>query len=345
MLQKTIPHLANKNVLVIGDIILDEYLLGQATRLSREAPIPVLEFQERRTVPGGAANPAMNIVALGSMASIVGIAGDDESGKELVKWLNDKNVDSNGIIITKGRCTTRKTRIVSQNSVRFPQQVARLDRIDRRPLNPAIEPTIIQQIGLESVGIDAILVSDYRNGMLTPNVIQAILKISNELGNLLVVDSQGNLDKYHGYHIIRVNDRDLSRYLNRPLENEVDFERACVELLEALEAKAIVIGRGAEGVSIQGQSTPYHHFPAINPSEVFDVTGAGDTSVAVLTLGMIVGLDVAESALLANHAASLVVRKLGNATVTLDELACAVKKPLAHRHDNCYAPMEPTRPI
>ncbi len=321
---RAIPKLAAKRIVVVGDVLLDEYLTGRAGRLSREAPIPVLEFVSRRTIPGGAANPAMNIVALGSRATQVGLIGDDEIGRELVAALRAADVDAGGLVKDPERITTQKTRIVSQGSLRFPQQLARLDRIDRTPPSARIEETLALQIKISAPVADAVLVSDYRADLLSPALVRTVLDVTREKGALSIVDSQGNLDKYRGYDVIRANDRDTAACLNRPLTTEADFEAATAELLDRLDTRGIVIGRGAQGVSLRGRRTPYTHFPATNPTAVFDVTGAGDTSVAVLALGLVARLSLAEAAFLANVAAGLVVKKLGNATVSPPELAGAL---------------------
>jgi rfaE bifunctional protein kinase chain/domain len=318
--------LAQHAILVIGDVLLDEYLIGTASRLSREAPIPVLDFETRRAIPGGAANPAMNIAALGGQAIQIGLIGDDPPGVELVECLRQAGIDAAGLVIDPGRATTLKTRIVAGGSLRFPQQLARLDRIDRRPPSPQVESALIEQIRRRAASSQAILVSDYRNGMLTPAIVRVALETAEACDCLLLVDSQGNLGKYHGYHIIRANHRDTGHYLARSLSTETDFTVATAELLTRLAAQGIVIGRGAEGVSLVGRTTAYHHFRPANATEVFDVTGAGDTSIAVLALGLVAGLDLASAALLANYAAGLVVQKLGNATPSPAELQLAIER-------------------
>ncbi|HEY85201.1 MAG TPA: ribokinase, partial [Chloroflexi bacterium] len=164
-LLNAIPRLSGKRILVVGDVILDEYLIGSAARLSREAPIPVLEYRNRRVIPGGAANPAMNIAALGSIALQVGLIGNDLVGQELRSQLEAFAIDANGLIVDESRCTTQKTRIVSQG--RFPQQLARFDRVDRHPPNAEIEAAVIHQIQAIAPGVDAVLISDYRSGMLS----------------------------------------------------------------------------------------------------------------------------------------------------------------------------------
>lgn len=324
-LLQTLEKLPTCRLLVVGDVMLDEYLVGRATRLSREAPIPVLEFEARRTVPGGAANPAMVAAALGAHASLVGLVGADEAGRELIDCLRAANVDAGGIVSRAERRTTQKTRIVSQGSLRFPQQLARLDRLDRRPLAEADVAALIEKMAIAAPVMDAYVLSDYRLGLLTPEIVAAARRLSAEHGFLLLVDSQGELDKYRQCDVIRANSPDTARFLGRPLESEADFEAATAELLDRLEARAVVISRGAQGVSLRGRNTPYTHYPAANRSEVFDVTGAGDASTAVLALGIALGLALDEASLLANYAGGLVVRKLGNATPSREELRWAIE--------------------
>ena len=320
-----IPRLAGHQVLVIGDVILDEYLTGTATRLSREAAVPVIEFESRRTIPGGAANPAMNIAALGSQVRLIGLRGHDSAGEELIRRLSQAQIEAR-LVVDPTRCTSQKTRLIAQGSLRFPQQLARLDRLDRHPPDSTTTETIIDEIRAGLVDCAAVIVSDYRNGLLTSAIVQAVRIEAAKRGCLLLVDSQGALDKYAGYDIVRVNQRDTETYLRRSLSDETEITQAARELLTALQAKGIIIGRGAQGVSLGEPDSGYHHIRPANVTEVFDVTGAGDTSIAVLSLGLLAGLNLAEAALLANYAAGLVVQRLGNAAPTPAELAKAIQE-------------------
>jgi rfaE bifunctional protein kinase chain/domain len=326
----SIGQLAGRRVLVIGDIFLDEYLIGQATRLSREAPVPVLEFSERRTLPGGAANPACNIAALRSQAVQVGVVGADEHGKELLIRMREAGIDVGGIVIDASRPTTVKTRIVAQGSLRFAQQLARLDRLDRRPLDYAIQDEVLARLADLAPAVDALLISDYRAGLVTSRLVAACRELAREHKLLLTVDTQGELEKYHGFDLLKCNHHEASAALGYPLETEEDFRTVTRRLLSKLEAGAIIITRGPQGMSVRGENAdrgkvPYTHIMSANVSEVFDVTGAGDTVIAVATLGLAAGLNLLLAAQLANYAAGLVVRKLGNAAPTPEELAWAVR--------------------
>jgi D-glycero-beta-D-manno-heptose-7-phosphate kinase len=310
--------------MVIGDVFLDEYLTGKAERLSREAPIPVLEFKGRRPLPGGAANPAMNIIAMGSDATLVSEIGADEQGRELLVLLQIAGVDAGQIIQNPLRSTSLKTRIVAEGSLRFPQQLARLDRIDRHPPDVTLEAALLARIETAAPHSGAFVISDYRSGLLTPSLAQGIMAIAARYARPLLVDSQGALAKYRGAHTIRCNLADTAAYLRQTLDSEAALQSACERLLAELQAQEVIIGRGEAGVSFMGVQTPYTHLPAANRSEVFDVTGAGDTSIAVLALAAAAGLELATAAALANFAAGLVVRRLGNYTPQPKELSWAI---------------------
>lgn len=324
-LLKSLPKLAGRHVVVVGDVFLDEYITGQATRLSREAPIPVLEFAGRRYVPGGAANPSNNIVALGGMACQVGVIGDDEAGRTLLARLREAGIDTATVVTDPSRPTTTKTRIVAQGSLRFPQQLARIDHLDRRPVAGEVEKAMVTHLEALVPQVDAVLISDYRTGVVTDAVVATALRLARQHGKLATVDSQGNLHKFSGFDLVKCNQREAEAVLGRNLASEGDFQEAQQQLLSELEVQAILITRGAEGMSLLGRDQPYAHIPAANVSEVFDVTGAGDTVIAVTTLALAAGLDLLSAAHLANYAAGLVVRKLGNATATPEELAWAIE--------------------
>jgi rfaE bifunctional protein kinase chain/domain len=324
-LLQSLPKPAGRRVLVIGDIFLDEYISGQATRLSREAPIPVLEFAGRRYVPGGAANPSNNIVALGGIAHQVGVIGDDEAGQTLLAKLKEAGIDTTAVVTDPSRPTTTKTRIMAQESLRFPQQLARIDHLDRRPVAGEVEKAIMSHLEALVPQVDAVLISDYRTGVASEVVVAVALRLARQHKKLTTVDSQGNLHKFSGFDLVKCNQREAEVVLGRTLSSEGDFRKAQEQLLAELEVQAILITRGAEGMSLLARDQPYAHIPAANVSEVFDVTGAGDTVIAVATLALAAGLDLLSAGHLANYAAGLVVRKLGNATATPEELTWAIE--------------------
>jgi rfaE bifunctional protein kinase chain/domain len=320
-----LPRLRERRIVVVGDVFLDEYVVGRATRLSREAPIPVLEFERSFCLPGGAANPSSNIVALGGVAQQVGVVGDDEAGQQLLQKLLEAGIDATGVVTDPSRPTTTKTRIVARGPLRFPQQLARIDHLDRRPVGEDVEGALIAHLETLVPQADAVLVSDYRTGVVSEAVVAAVLDVVRRHDRPITVDSQGNLHKFHAFDLVKCNHAEAQAVTGRTLSTEDDFQRAGETLLEELGVQAVVITRGPQGMSLTGTTEKYTHLPAANRSEVFDVTGAGDTVIAVLTLALAAGVDLLAAARLANYAAGLVVRKLGNATATPAELAWAIE--------------------
>ena len=322
--RRSTPHilaaLAQQRILVIGDVFLDEYVFGHATRLSREAPIPVLEFDRRSYIPGGAANPANNIAALGATAIQAAVVGDDVEGEQLITLLRMAGVDPGCVLTDPLRPTTVKTRIISESSLRFSQQLARIDRIDRQPIGAALHAALVDHISVYMPQIDAVLCSDYLSGLLTPPLVGEITQLCAEHNVLLTVDAQGELAKYRGAGLIRCNNDEAAAYLGRAIESEDEYRRALDDLLQMLQPELMIVTRGRDGLSIQGREQPYHRIAA-HRVEAADTTGAGDTFIAVMTLALAADIDPLTAAQLANYAAGLVVRRIGNAVVTPDELA------------------------
>ena len=324
-LLEVLQQMPGIKTVVLGDLFLDEYIVGRASRLSREAPIPVLEFQRRFYRPGGAANPAQNVSALGATVRVVGVIGDDEAGRQLLAELGQANLDGSAVVTDTTRPTTTKTRIVGETSLRFPQQVARVDRLDRTPVSGGVEAEIIAHLRTLVPDADLVLVSDYRTGVATPRVVGLLLELATRHERLLTVDCQGDLYKYRGYHLVKCNRSEAEAALNTRLRTEEDFQAAAQGLVSDLAARGVVITRGAEGMSLMGSQVGYAHLPAANRSEVFDVTGAGDTAIGVASLALAAGAGLLAACRLANHAAGLVVRRMGNAVTTQEELAWAIR--------------------
>ena len=324
-LLELLPKLVGTKTVVLGDLFLDEYIVGRASRLSREAPIPVLEFRRKFYRPGGAANPAQNISALEGTVQVVGVVGDDQAGRQLLGELDQANLERSAVVTDPTRPTTTKTRVVGETSLRFPQQLARVDRLDRTPLSEAVEAKVVRHLRALVPRADLVLVSDYRTGVATPNVVGELRELANRYEKLLTVDSQGDLYKYRGYHLVKCNRAEAEAALNTPLRTEGDFRLAARELLGDLSARGVVITRGADGMSVVGPDISHTHLPVANRSEVFDVTGAGDTVIAIASLALAAGADLLAACYLANHAAGLVVRRMGNAVATQEELAWAIR--------------------
>ena len=324
-LKSLIPKLANQRVLVIGDVILDEYLYGKATRMSREAPIPVLEFESQRYIPGGAANPSSNIVKLGSQAVQIGIVGNDDNANHLKRELLQRDIDISGLIADSSRPTTVKTRIMAQMGLRFPQQVARLDRLSRDVIDTEFETQIGVSVTQQMPSANAILFSDYHAGLLTPALIERIQNQAQIHNLILTADAQGTLEKYKGFTLVKCNADDASAYLKRDLHSDQDFAQAAIDLFSSLALTGgMVITRGAEGATLAINKNDVHHCPSPSVTDVYDTVGAGDTSIAVMTLAISSGIKYNNAVILGNYASGLVVRKLGNYAPTPDELAWAL---------------------
>ncbi|NJP06525.1 MAG: ribokinase [Chloroflexaceae bacterium] len=321
-----IDRLAHHRILVVGDVSLDEYLFGRATRLSREAAVPVLEWLRRDLILGGAANPSRNIVALGGHATQLSIIGDDAEGTQIQTLCEREHIDASGLIALPQRPTTVKTRILADQTPRLPQHLARLDRLDRTPLSDSQEQPVIDTLQRLIPHVDAVLCSDYQLGMLTPSLVATIRQLCREHRVLLTVDAQGNSHYYRGVDLFRCNDLEAAAALGRPLRTPDAFQQGLRELQQQLEAHIVMVTRGPDGCSLIGQNVPYMHLEAFHISEVYDTTGAGDTFIAVATLALVAGFTPLDAARFANVAAALVVRRLGNSVVTPEELLEALKR-------------------
>lgn len=313
-------------MLVLGDVILDEYIVGAATRMSREAPVPVLEYQTRQLIPGGAANPAANIAALGSLPVQVGIVGSDGEATALRQVLQALGIETTGLVIDPARPTTVKTRLLAHMGLRFPQQVARLDKLSREPISPDIERQVRALVGDCISTVSAVLVSDYQVGLLTPSLVETVRTLAGDAGVLLTADAQGHLEKYVGFGLVKCNADEARAHLHRDLHSDDDFAEAAVELYQSLAlTRAMVITRGADGATAAMSGGEVAHCPSPIITDVYDTVGAGDTSIAVLTLALLAGATVADAAMLANYASGLVVRRVGNYQPRPAELLQAVE--------------------
>lgn len=324
-LASLIPRLAEQRVLVIGDVILDEYVYGSATRMSREAPVPVLEFTERRFIAGGAANPAANIAALGSTALLMSVTGSDSAAQQLKRVLESAGIETGALVSDSTRPTTVKTRIMAQMGLRFPQQVARIDTLSRQPIDRKTERRLLKMLDAHIGTVNALLFSDYHSGLLMPSLVNTAREMAHPRGLLTAADAQGALEKYAGFSLIKCNADDARAYLNRPLRTDDDFTQAALELCAVLKVQgAMVITRGADGATLANVDGTHAHLPAPHVTDVYDTVGAGDTAIAVMTLAAAAGTGYAAAVQLANYASGIVVRRVGNYTPTPDELRAAV---------------------
>ncbi len=325
-LKALIPKLASRRVLVLGDLILDEYLTGRATRMSREAPVPVLEFESRRLIPGGAGNPAANIAALGSQPFQLGVVGVDAEADALRNALVACGIDAAALVQDFDRPTTLKTRMMAHMGLRFPQQVARMDRLSRQPVSKAVEDRLVAALVELLPKVDAVLVSDYRIGLLSPSLVESTRTLAQAAGVLLAVDAQGAFEKYEGFGLVKCNADEARDALRRDIEGDDAFAQAALDLAQRLRLTgAMVITRGAEGATLARADGVTAHCPAPLLTDVYDTVGAGDTAITVLTLGVLAGASYEDATSLANYASGIVVRRVGNYAPTPDELLRALE--------------------
>ena len=308
-----VRSLAGRRVLVVGDLVLDEYVTGRMTRISREAPVPIVEVVEREDRAGSAASPAANIIALGSQATIVGAVGCDQAGARLEDRLTDLGVDSRGLVRADDLATSTKTRVLAEGytgGLHGRQHVMRLDNTMQLPATCA--DACASAVSRLAAEFDAVLLSDYRGGVVS----QACIDAARASGRPIAVDSQGDLRRFRSLDLIKVNQAEAQTALG-----SADVVGQGEALRRELDARVLVVTLGADGMLVfDGSSSAPALVPAVRVSQVFDVTGAGDTVIAVLTLGLIAGLSMRRSAELAAAAASVVVRRLGVATATPAEI-------------------------
>ena len=319
-----VRQLAGRKVLVVGDLVLDEYVTGRMTRISREAPVPIVEVVEREDRAGSAASPATNIIGLGSFASIVGVIGCDPAGARLEARLRDvgvggvAGVDDRGLVRLPEVSTSTKTRVLAigyTGGLHGRQQVMRLDDVCSLPAS-AVEACAdsVAQLATE---FDAVLLSDYRGGVISDACINAA-RLS---GRPVAVDSQGDLRRFHSLDLIKVNQAEAQAALGSS-----DVLAGGEALRSELDVRVLVVTLGADGMLVFERQAEPLRIPAVHVLEVFDVTGAGDTVIAVLTLGLVAGLSTRRSAELASAAASVVVRQLGVAVATPAEIVAALSQ-------------------
>jgi rfaE bifunctional protein kinase chain/domain len=308
----------NVSVLVLGDLMMDEYLRGSVRRISPEGPVMVVEVESDEFKPGGAANVGNNLRALGATVRIAGVVGDDESGRLLRNEMAAWGIDVGGVFSDPTRPTTRKTRVIAQN-----QQVLRVDREQTHPVSENVSDQLVKYVQ-ETIGeVDAILVSDYRKGVLSPDSAARCVQIARAAGKPLITNPKPSSAPWlSGASVLSLNRAEAEELGRRRLnmENGAEDERSFGEALRAeLDVDSLVITWGARGLSYWKRDGEYRYVPA-HRVEVADVAGAGDTTIGAMTLALLAGAAPYEAAVIANRAGACVVRKAGVATVTVDEL-------------------------
>lgn len=307
--------IGRSSVAVVGDLMLDRYFWGQVERISPEAPVPVVEVARTNTRPGGAANVAWNLVSLGCRPKLAGIVGRDSKAGEIRELLREQKIRGDYLVSDPGRITTEKIRIVAHN-----QQVVRADFESGEDIGAGTLKKLTEAVAKAMRRSKAVVVSDYGKGVVSLPVMDEIRAICGRRKIPLLIDpKEGHFGLYRGAWAITPNLKEAGGFYNTKISSTADLEKVGRSLLEDLQAHAVLITRGEEGMTLFEEGRRSRHFPT-RASEVYDVTGAGDTVISVLAAGLAAGASIYESIELANAAAGIVVRELGTATVTRKEL-------------------------
>ena len=320
---RLIARMRNARVVVVGDLIADQFISGRVSRVSREAPVLILQYNDTTIVPGGAGNAAANVAALGARVDVVGLVGRDDEGRRLLKALPSR-ANVRGVVRAGGVATTVKTRILAGGVHSAKQQVVRIDKAGP-PVTPALRRRVQASLVRAAKGADAIIVSDYGSGVVTPAMVQAALRSAGRRKPLVLVDSRYAMLKFAGMTATTPNESEVEAQLGVTIGDDVAaLERAGRLLLKKTRARSVLITRGSRGMALFQQGRPTEHIPIVGSDEVADVTGAGDTVIAAFTLALAAGASFSEAAHLANHAGGIVVMKRGTATVSRVELAASM---------------------
>lgn len=303
------------SILVVGDLMVDHYIIGSASRLSPEAPVPIVNVKEETTTLGGAGNVVQNLVSLGAKVTVAGVIGDDSAAAELIAILTNEGVETDTIIKDNSRPTTVKTRILVGS-----HQLVRVDREVTDEVSEAIGSELIDKLNAHIDEVDMVLLSDYNKGLFSPLLTQAVIKAANAKGKKVIIDPKGlNYQKYEGAFIIKPNRKELSEAAKTEKINSIEtLQSAAKVILQQTGAEYIVVTLSEEGMVILSENA--HTLLPVKATEVFDVTGAGDTVLATMAYFMASGLTVEEACELANHAAAIVIRRVGSATTTVQEI-------------------------
>lgn len=306
-------HDSHPRILVIGDLMIDHYLWGGCERISPEAPVQVVDISRETTVLGGAGNVINNLITLGAKVHVSAVIGDDENGEELLSMLKAIGVETAGMIRQSGRKTSKKSRIIASN-----QQILRYDKESKDPIDPSSEKEVVAYVESVVSGCDIVIISDYGKGVVTQIVAGGIIAAAKKAGKKVLVDPKGkDYRKYSGAYLLTPNKKEASEATGIAIKDDQSLQRALLSLKETCALECSMITLSEDGIAIYDETM--RRFPTV-AKEVFDVTGAGDTVIASLSFALASGFSIDEAAPFANHAAAVVVGKIGSATVTLSEI-------------------------
>jgi D-beta-D-heptose 7-phosphate kinase/D-beta-D-heptose 1-phosphate adenosyltransferase len=315
-------------ILVVGDLMLDEFLWGKVTRISPEAPVPIVEVQRSAAYPGGAANVARNLASLGAATSLAGVIGDDEPGRRLRQLLETGHIANASIRATPLRPTTHKTRVCAITrqlhdhlEIEDQQQIVRVDHESRQPLDPESKLWLFQRLRAEIATHDAVIIEDYAKGLIDQELVSIVIGEAKRLNKIVAIDpNPNNPFDWAGATVLKPNRKEAFQAANLAFSTDEEAILKAGAVLQKRHAvRDLLITLGEAGMLLLEEGAKPYHTPT-RAQEVFDVSGAGDTAIAAFTLALAAGATGIEAAEIANHAAGVVVGKLGTATLTVDEL-------------------------
>jgi D-beta-D-heptose 7-phosphate kinase/D-beta-D-heptose 1-phosphate adenosyltransferase len=313
---KSLNSIPNKpSILVVGDLMIDRYIMGSATRLSPEAPVPVVNVKNETATLGGAGNVVQNLVTLGAKVSIAGMIGDDAAGQQVIEILQNDGVETETLVKDSTRPTTVKTRVLVGS-----HQLVRIDRETTNPISVELENQLVEKFESVIENKDIIIFSDYNKGLFAPSLTQRLIKIANQHQKKVIVDPKGlNYEKYSGAFIIKPNRKELAEAAKvEGIKTNEDIQKAAEIILKQTNATYLIVTLSEDGMAIISKDST--QLLSVKATEVFDVTGAGDTVIATIAYFLAAGFSIEEACELANHAAAIVIRHIGSATTTIDEI-------------------------
>jgi len=322
-LKKHVDTFSETTILVIGDIIMDEYIWGDVSRISPEAPVPVVDIKQETKMLGGAANVINNITSLGGQSILCGVIGEDHMGREILDEVKSLGITTDGIIVESERPTSIKTRVVAHS-----QQVVRFDRESRKKISSGSIKKILNAIEKMRDDLDAIIVADYGKGVVSVELMESIRNLIRDSGIILAVDPKtGNFECYHGIDVITPNHHEAGAFSRIEIVDEGTLIKAGERMLSELNCRSALITQGKDGMTLFENAGEVSHIHTV-ARQVFDVTGAGDTVISTFCLGLASGMDMKSSAIVANFAAGIVVGEVGTSTVKVEELKKVVNNRL-----------------
>jgi len=315
---------AGRRVLVVGDLIADQFLFGEISRVSREAPVLILRHERTETVPGGAANCVMNLASLGARAAVVGAVGDDEAGRALLARLDGAGVDCGGVVVSDRLRTTTKVRVLAGQAHSPRQQVIRVD-YESETRADEFEPQVVERLRGRLAGAEAVVVSDYGYGVAGASVVETLRGVAAKGRAPVLVDSRFRLRDFHGLTSATPNEDEVEHLTGRRVEDGAGLALLGEQLRSSLGFEALLVTRGRDGMTLVEAGTGPLQLAAVGSHDAVDVTGAGDTVIATYALALAAGAGYHEAAALANHAGGIVVLKRGTACVNAEELLASLR--------------------